>query len=186
MAAPMSLCPKCRDIELARAPKGIRALRCPHCKGTWLPRDEAKLEVVGALLDGESTIRAEFDPDQRTGLCPMGHGILIRAKVELEDPFHLERCVECHGIWFDPGEWHILASSHLLEHLDQLWDPAWRHALRRERAAAEEREALAVDLGRPTFELLGTLANALRERSPRLKSAALAWLAEELAEDDEA
>ena len=51
-------CPKCRDVTLEH-PEGraSRLLRCPTCRGTWMPKDEARLEAVGSLLDADSTIR---------------------------------------------------------------------------------------------------------------------------------
>jgi len=45
------------------------------------------------------------DTDNRTGPCPSGHGIMIRAKVDIDEPFYLEKCTTCGGIWFDHGEW---------------------------------------------------------------------------------
>lgn len=169
-------CPKCRDVELTH-PEGraSRLLRCARCRGTWVPKDEARLEAVGALLESDSTIRPGETGDGRTGLCPEGHGILIRARVEADPGFYLERCPICHGIWFDKGEWGALAQAHLLEHLDELWDPAFRHKAR----GVEEAEAVARlerELGPKLFESLEVLGNALRELSPRQQNEALAHL----------
>ena len=58
-------------------------------------------------------------------------------------PYYLERCSRCAGIWFDAGEWHRLASANLLEHLDEIWSPAWRRGL----MAAESKAHLHQDLG---------------------------------------
>ncbi|MCB9649753.1 MAG: zf-TFIIB domain-containing protein [Deltaproteobacteria bacterium] len=168
-------CPKCRDVTLEH-PEGraSRLLRCPTCRGTWMPKDEARLEAVGSLLDADSTIRPGTTEDGRTGLCPLGHGILIRAKVDADPGFYLERCAICHGIWFDKGEWNALAQSHLMEHLDELWDPAFRH--RNRQSEAEVQASLQRELGPKVFEALEALATHLAERSPRQKSAALAYL----------
>ena len=179
-------CPKCRDVEL-EAPEGraSRLARCPSCDGTWFPKDEARLGAVGELLSADSTIRPGGDQDRRTGLCPEGHGILIRALVEVEDPFYLERCAECHGIWFDKGEWNRLAQSHLLAHLERLWDPAWRFRLKRSAGADEEpdggrRTRLVKALGAPAVEMIETLANALADHEQSVSSEAIAYLEERL------
>ncbi len=174
-------CPKCRDVELTH-PEGraLRLLRCPKCRGTWMPKDEARLEAVGALLEGDSTIRPTDTGDGRTGLCPEGHGILIRARVEAEKGFFLERCPVCHGIWFDKGEWNALAQSHLLEHLDDLWDPAFRHRVRAEAGDEDYRAQLARDLGPKVLESLDVLATALQPMSARQQNAALAYLREKV------
>jgi Zn-finger nucleic acid-binding protein len=178
-------CPKCKTSELVTPPgHQTQALRCPTCRGTWLPRDEARLEVAGALLENDATLHPHLEADARTGLCPLGHGILIRARVELDDPFHVERCAECHGLWFDKGEWSKLAASRLLHNLDDLWDPAWRHRMRLERQHEAHRLTMEAELSPPVLELLETLANALKERSPRVQSLALAYLREQIAEDE--
>lgn len=172
-----TFCPKCRDVELIH-PEGraSRLLRCPKCRGTWVPKDEARLEAVATLLDGDSTIRPGHAGDGRTGLCPLGHGILIRARVDADPGFFLERCPVCHGIWFDKGEWSALGQAHLLEHLDELWDPAFRHRLRGEPSEQEAREMLQRDLGPKVFDALEVLGTALLELSPRQQNAALAHL----------
>jgi Zn-finger nucleic acid-binding protein len=173
----MSACPKCKSIELsAPDPRASRLLRCPSCHGTWLPKDEARLEAVGALLSNDSTIRPAQGGDSRTGLCPEGHGILIRARVDIADPFHLERCAECQGIWFDKGEWNALARGHLLADLDHLWDPAWRQRARARRAEVGFADGLKSNLGRPIFESIETLATALRDHPPAIRREAIAHL----------
>ncbi|MFL5359808.1 MAG: zf-TFIIB domain-containing protein, partial [Myxococcales bacterium] len=43
--------------------------------------------------------------DARSGVCPLCRGVLVRARVEGDHPFHLDRCPICAGIWFDSGEW---------------------------------------------------------------------------------
>lgn len=172
-------CPKCRNVALVPL-LGAKVLKCPNCKGAWLSKDQAKLEAVGALLGTDSTVRPGFNPDARTGLCPNGHGILLRARVEHDEPFFLERCPDCHGVWFDKGEWAQVAQLHLMEHLEQLWDPAFRWRSKQ----PEEAEALQRDLGTSTFEALHALSLALKERSPRVQAAAMAYLRQTCALDE--
>ena len=140
-----------------------------------MPKDEARLEAVGSLLESDSTIRPGGG-DGRTGLCPEGHGILIRARVDAEPPFFLERCAVCHGIWFDKGEWNELAQSHLLEHLHELWDPAFRARARKSESEAEHREGLVADLSSSVVEAIEALGETLKDLSPRQRGAALAYL----------
>jgi Zn-finger nucleic acid-binding protein len=174
----MAACPKCKTTELEPPPgRASRLLRCDVCHGTWFPEDEARLEAVAGLLAADSTIRPGGDEDRRTGLCPEGHGILIRALVQVEDPFHLERCSVCHGIWFDKGEWNRLAESHLLDHLERLWDPAMRFSAMK---VEDPRQDLVRRIGSPAVEMIETLATALRSHDAESTSAALAYLEREL------
>jgi Zn-finger nucleic acid-binding protein len=131
-------------------------------------------------MEADDTLRPGAPEDARTGLCPFGHGILIRAKVDLEDPFYLDRCPECAGIWFDAGEWSTLAQSHLLANLEDLWDPALRWKMQKERAEEVFVEKLTGDIGRPAFEHLAQLAEELRDKPQKVKLAALAHLRERM------
>ncbi|MCB9652621.1 MAG: zf-TFIIB domain-containing protein [Deltaproteobacteria bacterium] len=178
---PTPLCPKCEKVPLVSAAgRASRLLRCPYCRGTWFPRDEAHLDAVHELLQADDTIRPGSVADARTGLCPLGHGILIRAKVEIEDPFYLERCPECVGIWFDKGEWNKLAQSHLLDRLDTLWDPAWRFRHRQSRERELARRRLEKVLGPETLTELDALVERLGNASTAVRSEALAYLEEKL------
>jgi Zn-finger nucleic acid-binding protein len=173
-------CPKCRDTIL-RSPEGraTRLLRCPDCRGTWLPKDEARIEAVGDLLEHD-TIRPSKPEDLKTGLCPFGHGILIRARVELEEPFYLDRCNECGGIWFDKGEWNKLARGHLLDHLHALWDPAVRFRLQKQRADLVFKQKLESEVGTEAFKHLLAIAELLQHSDQQAKLAAIAFLRETL------
>ncbi len=162
-------CPKCRTKNLRAPSSGTPVLRCYNCHGMWLTREEAsELASVGAISDPASMLPQKASGDAIAGMCPSGHGILIRARVEVDEPFYLERCGRCGGLWFDAGEWTKLASSHLIHHLDQLWDPEWQRKMRRERAEQREREQARALIGEALFDqieaLLGTLESSPNKR----------------------
>lgn len=139
----MPRCPKCSVSLTATHPSSRLALGCARCGGLWAREGAIDALPAPSDLTGEPGVRAPNDG--RTGLCPDGHGILLRARVE-EDvegaAFYLERCPACRGMWFDAGEWERIASSEVRTRLDALWDPAARRT-----ALAARREArLAADL----------------------------------------
>lgn len=184
-SAAVATCPKCSSQNLSQVPQtaliglGPAPLRCGACAGIWLlPETVQNLRTAGLLeaLDSPNTSRRE--EDQRTGICPEGHGIMTRARVALDDPYFLERCSRCHGIWFDAGEWNRLATDQLLEHLDDLWSPSWRRKLMQ----AESEQQLATDLelafGPDLHAKLDELASALSGRSDA--GMALAYLRERI------
>jgi Zn-finger nucleic acid-binding protein len=117
------------------------------------------------------------DADARAGFCPNGHGFLRRARVEVAHPFHLDRCEACAGVWFDAGEWAIVAASEWLKHLDDLWDPVYRKRMREERAQERHLETLRHALGDQVFEQVVAVAESLRAHP--MKSIALAYILEE-------
>jgi Zn-finger nucleic acid-binding protein len=173
-------CPKCAGEPLLGV-EGTHVLRCGKCSGFWAP--PAELEVPGiaeSLKARDVRPAAPLEQDHRTGPCPEGHGVLRRARVTNENPFFVERCARCGGVWFDPGEWTRLCDAGLLSNLRQLWSPAWREHLSEEHYKSSLQNDLRHKLGDETFELLESLADKLSEQ--KLGALALAYLRERLLE----
>jgi Zn-finger nucleic acid-binding protein len=118
--------------------------------------------------------------DAKVGFCPAGHGLLIRARVETQRPFHLDRCGTCAGIWFDAGEWAALASTEWMQHVDDLWDPVYRKRMREARARKQHLEELQDALGESVAQQVALLAVSLKAHPQR--SLAVAFLLDELKE----
>ena len=163
-------CPKCAAGALSRF-EGTLASRCRQCAGFWVPPEALHAPEVEALL-GQHDARPPqpLEQDHRTGPCPEGHGLLRRARVTNDDPFFVERCARCGGVWFDPGEWSRLAAAGLLVDVSNLFSPAWRDHLSEEQNRASLESDLRQKLGNETFELIEQLVVQLHER----ESAALA------------
>jgi Zn-finger nucleic acid-binding protein len=171
-------CPKCAAGALSRFESTL-ALRCRQCSGFWVPPEVLHAPEVEALL-GQHDARPSqpLEQDHRTGPCPEGHGLLRRARVTNEDPFFVERCARCGGVWFDPGEWSRLAAAGLLSDVSNLFSPAWREHLSEEQNRASLESDLRQKLGNETFELLEQLVGQLHERN--LGALALAYLQQRL------
>lgn len=188
-------CPKCKSSALVSAlaenacefEPGAEGslLRCEECNGMWLSHSLVACAVDSGAdlgLEDADESSAEDSVDQRTGLCPLGHGILIRARVHLEDSFFLERCPHCGGIWFDSGEWKQLASSHLLHHLQDFWTPTWRRQRRESALRFAYITSLKADLGQELYESVTRLAKELKDHPQRQR--VLAFLQSEIVEED--
>ncbi len=171
-------CPKCGAGALT-AIQGSLVLACSKCSGFWVP-PLALGDPATAELLGERDLHPErhLEQDDRTGVCPEGHGLLRRARASNDDPFFLERCARCGGVWFDPGEWSRLAAAGLLDDVTTLWSPAWREHLSEEHNRASLRADLRSKLGAETSELLEKLVDKLKE--PQLSALALAYLQQRL------
>lgn len=171
-------CPKCGSATLI-ALEQTTALRCEKCAGFWVPPAALEESAVAELLSQRDLHPAgRPEQDLRTGPCPDGHGLLRRARVTNDNPFFVERCARCGGVWFDPGEWSRLVAAGLVQNVTQLWSPAWRDHLSEEQNRAALEADLRQKLGAETFEALERLATQLSEQD--LGALALAYLRERL------
>ena len=133
--------------------------------------------MLPAAEDAVSAAAAP-DTDALHGFCPRCRGLLVRARVDGEHPFHLDRCPACGGIWFDAGEWALVASSEWLSHLDDLWDPVWRRRVREKRAHRRHVDEVERALGAETLKRVRAAIDALRDHP--MRSLGLSFLIEEL------
>jgi len=167
----MHPCPKCKTQTLAPLaadrggdPEIVPPSRCTHCRGVWLPHEAIEQHLVPASVDKEQAAPAA---DGLAGFCPRCKGLLVRARFEGSQAFHLDRCPSCSGVWFDAGEWAAVASSEWLTHLDDLWDPVWRRRVRERNARARQMEEIERALGPETLERLRAAVAALRNHPMR-------------------
>lgn len=126
-------CPKCKGVKLEKKDPS-KPYWCPACGGVWVSMENL---VRHFDEDSETVMSDHEDFDGKTGLCPAGHGIMIRARIEGDYPFYLERCTTCGGVWFDHGEWQQISKHHLLDNLTDHWTSAWQRKTLHEK----EREA---------------------------------------------
>ncbi|HYQ45723.1 MAG TPA: zf-TFIIB domain-containing protein [Polyangiaceae bacterium] len=177
-------CPKCASqllvpVEGVRASSGGSALQCPNCAGFWVPPEVVALPASVEVL-GKRDVRPKQPhlETQRTGQCPEGHGLLRRARVTFHDPYFLERCARCGGVWFDAGEWSRAVADELLGNLSEVWSPAWRKHLSDQQSHDSLEVDLRAKLGSELFSALDSLAHQLEHHPQR--GVALAYLSERL------
>ena len=134
--------------------------------------------IVERLSEQDKRPTRAASEDKRTGQCPDGHGLLRRARVTWHDPYFLERCARCGGVWFDAGEWSRAAEDALFANLSEVWSPAWRKRLSDQQSHASLELDLRAKLGGELFDLLHALADRLEAHEQR--GVALAYLVERL------
>ncbi|HEX6087569.1 MAG TPA: zf-TFIIB domain-containing protein [Thermoanaerobaculia bacterium] len=160
-------CPKCAG-ELLPASRGVS--KCSSCAGMFIPS-----QLVPFVDDEESGVRPSESHDARGGRCPADGTILSRAEIALDDgAVHLERCSSCRGVWFDHGEWTLLAERQLLENIDQFWTAEWRAGQRRLCSAREYERRQREEFGPELYAQLQGVAAKLKGYERR--SQALAFL----------
>jgi Zn-finger nucleic acid-binding protein len=169
-------CPKCKIEELQKSEHNSSYF-CKKCQGMWLL--DVELPDYSEISSEDHSAQAtSSDHDQVTGICPSGHGIMIRAKVDLPEPFYLEKCITCGGIWFDKGEAQRIDGSIFLENLSELWSRAWQHKQRKEKSRQSFLQINQRLLGDDAFQAVMKLALQLKDHPE--KSRAMALLQQEL------
>ena len=162
-------CPKCEN-ELEAVSKG--AYRCTACAGMFVPAS-----LVPFVGETASVTHSGEENDALGGRCPLDRTILTRTEIEVgadHRVIHLERCSSCRSVWFDRGEWSLLADHQLLENLDQVWTAEWRAQQRRQRSERDYERRLHQEFGPELFATLNSVAMALRGHERR--SQALAYI----------
>lgn len=94
--------------------------------------DLTRLNNPDVLLSDSSSSKPRFCPD-----C--GHfmrSYLISSKIK----FHLDRCNQCNGIWFDNKEWDALKAIDLHDELNQVFTIPWQRRIQNEISASKLRD----------------------------------------------
>jgi len=167
-------CVRCQSQPLTSTAHGT--LSCPRCRGVYVPQ----ARVAQFIEDPPELVPAS--PLEGEGIrCSSDHSIMTRARVDVPGGgvIYIDRCPSCRAVWFDAGEWSVLASAHLLEHLEEFWTSEWRNRQRHVVEKAQYEERMKETFGEDLYARLLALAHELREH-PR-RSQALAIIREESA-----
>ena len=164
-------CPKCKTVELKK-PGYNSPHFCEACGGMWLMAGELS-ELPDMTLEQIENAPAPDSHDQKTGMCPSGHGIMIRAKVDIDEPFFLEKCTACGGIWFDKGEWQRIAENNLAENLSNIWSVSWQRKQSKEKNRESFLSMNQTLLGDPVFAAIMALAEDLKDHPEKDRAIAL-------------
>lgn len=165
-------CPKCRKVTLTDSvlSDNLGVKRCPDCKGNWIPasnyeewQTQQPQQPITPTILAKKQLNVDFvqSPyDTKAALCPGCNRYLSRAKVNLNNPFYVERCRDC-GIWCDHGEWDVLEKLGLSSTIEQLFSSTWQTKVHKAQYSEQERQALiskvGSDLAQQIFELTETL-----------------------------
>ena len=166
-------CPKCKNSELRSGilSSHLAVEDCEECKGTWIPAENYmnwqshQPQISQNKIRFADTLNVDYvqSPyDTKGALCPECRRYLSRAKVMLENPFYVERCANCQGVWCDHGEWDVLETLGLHTTIDQLFSAEWQTQARQLQQISKERQATIDKLG-------GELANLVFEVGEKLK-----------------
>jgi Zn-finger nucleic acid-binding protein len=205
----MHTCPACKSVRLQQVDlePGLKAHRCPQCRGEWIPFADYLPWVesgapVGAPAGGETTGDSETPGELFVGsgpgtavggagaaatatgakvkLCPECGRFLRRYGLGMGIEFEVERCGGCAGVWSDRGKWPRLRDAGAHARLHLLFSDAWQTKLKEEQIRKRQEDRVRSILGDEDFER----ARLFKEwvDSHRQRATLRAFLAEDFGE----
>jgi Zn-finger nucleic acid-binding protein len=144
---------------------------CQECAGDWIPGHNYqtwKSERPHIKADPDvlaKNYHLQYTPsslDAKAAPCPECGRIMARGKVTLKQPFYVEHCLTCGGIWCDRGEWAVLEKLELHANIAQIFSNAWQAQVRASHMNELERQAVidkvGVEMAQRVFDLADLLA----------------------------
>lgn len=164
-------CPKCKS-ELVNGILSDMLLtkHCQECSGDWIPGANYRgWRQPSTDISADAIVKQSYDIpytpsslDDKTVPCPDCGRILSRGKIPLKQPFYVEHCLTCGGIWCDRGEWDILEQLNLHQNIPKIFSSAWQAQVRANHLNELERQAViekvGVDIAQRVFDLAEILA----------------------------
>ena len=150
-------CPVCKNIVLlpGQLEDNLPARGCSRCGGRWVAGASywQWLEQRGQAADASApAAQAEVHESGAAKLCPECGRFLTRCKVGHGVDFHLDRCANCSGFWFDANEWEILKARALHDDVHFVFSAAWQAQLAQTQRQLAHEQMLLEKLGQADFE----------------------------------
>jgi Zn-finger nucleic acid-binding protein len=161
----MAKCPVCKNVllEPAQLEGSLPVMKCNACGGAWLRANEYTIWLrsqspVGIREETTRKIskRSPVVEANKAAICPDCGHLLRKFKVGSKVDFHLDRCNNCNGVWFDQDEWQVLILADLHDEISKIFTAPWQKqiqdeltagmfdAIYRERFGAEDYEKIKV------------------------------------------
>ncbi|MDJ0555108.1 MAG: zf-TFIIB domain-containing protein [Microcoleaceae cyanobacterium MO_207.B10] len=160
------------DLEDAVLNDIIPVKYCPKSEGFWISAKEyeAWLASLPSWYVPEETLPyynlfEDFEPspfDGKAGLCPECGTYLSRTRINIKNPFYIERCTSCGGIWFDSAEeWKILEELGLHTKIPEMFSSRWQAKVRLHQQEMINRQTVIDKLGEEIAEYVFQLTDML-------------------------
>ena len=151
-------CPVCKTSQLeSHNPDEVpQKLACGRCGGQWIKAFQywKWLDAHGKNLPETPAPEGRSVPlsdSTAAKLCPECGRFLCRCKVGHGVDFHVDRCTNCGGIWFDKQEWEILESRNLHDDVHFIFSTAWQHDVAKEEQRRAYEQRVETIIGKDAF-----------------------------------
>ncbi len=167
-------CPKCKSpLVNGLLSDMLLTKHCRECEGDWISRlnyQTWKSERVEHPPNPDVLTKNYHLPytpshlDAKTAPCPECSSVMARGKITLKEPFYLEHCLTCGGIWCDRGEWEVLEQLKLDTNIAQIFSGVWQAQVRASHANELERQAVIDKVGIEMAQRVFDLADILEKQ----------------------
>ena len=115
-------CPKCKHTMNEIADEHFSALKCGGCQGIWF-RDgshEIAKGIAGAAKMDEIDAHAAAAYNKLRDIdCPECKRKMLKMTDRTQFHIKFEACTDCHGVFFDSGEFSDYSEYTLIERIKQ-------------------------------------------------------------------
>lgn len=152
-------CPVCKTVILSTSElePELFTLHCASCGGHWIQsyrywrwRERCGSDR-GNPFANESPDSGAQEP-QVPKQCPECLHILVPHRVGHGVHFHLDRCGNCGGIWFDASEWETLRAWNLHTDVHKVFNAVWQREVFEAEQAEIREKRLTELLGRDDLD----------------------------------
>lgn len=92
---------------------GPKIQRCPSCRGAFVEYEDLRTidnrAERGAAAKGAA--RRAWDPPTEAIACPSCHSETTRREWGIGTLLFVDVCLECRGVWLDPGELEAISGA---------------------------------------------------------------------------
>jgi len=161
-------CPTCDNQTLSptKLEHGLPALSCKVCNGVllsilsyrdWLDREPE------FTRSNEEHLPQEIDNTKHVIVCTKCNKLMAKYKVAADLDNQIDLCLSCADVWFDNGEWNLLAHLGLQDHFTTIFNTPWQTRIREKKFQTQYLEDLEKQLGSNDFEQAQEFRNWLEE-----------------------
>ncbi|MFK8018450.1 MAG: hypothetical protein AB8B86_01660 [Pseudomonadales bacterium] len=132
-------CTSCKQGELAPAhiDNMLPSNTCTQCGGSliflkdYLRWRDLHGDVEGSVAAKQgNTETDEADESRRALICPVSGKLMLKFRISKETDRKIDLSPSINAIWLDKGEWALLKTNGVANHLNEVFTHTWQRKVR--------------------------------------------------------
>lgn len=133
------ICPSCKSSSLKpdRIEAGLPGYICRKCSGS-LVSISSYLDwayspgTPGYYASKPDKFNLKATDTKHVMSCPKCSRLMLKYRIAADSDHKLDYCFGCEEVWLDGGEWNLLKSKGLVDHVTSISTDAWQRRIRDE------------------------------------------------------